>query len=54
VFTDIREISASGIRSAETNKISETDACYDLNGRRIKGVPQKGVYIQNGRKVVVK
>jgi hypothetical protein len=54
VFTDIREISASGIRSAETNKISEIDACYDLNGRRIKGVPQKGVYIQNGRKVVVK
>jgi hypothetical protein len=25
---------------------------HDLQGRRLKGVPQKGVYIQNGRKYV--
>ena len=28
---------------------------YDLNGRRLTGKPsQPGIYIQNGRKVVVK
>ena len=27
---------------------------YDLQGRRLTGEPSKGVYIQNGRKVVVK
>ena len=29
-------------------------ACYDLNGRRIQNEPLKGVYIKDGRKVVVK
>ena len=27
---------------------------YDLQGRRISSLPQKGVYIQNGKKIVVK
>ncbi len=27
---------------------------YDLQGRRVSGTPQKGIFIQNGRKVVVK
>ncbi|MBR5084513.1 MAG: serpin family protein [Prevotella sp.] len=27
---------------------------YDLAGRRLNGLPQKGIYIQNGRKFVVK
>jgi hypothetical protein len=25
---------------------------FDLQGRRMNGIPQKGVYIQNGRKYV--
>ena len=29
-----------------------SDTVYDLQGRRINGIPQKGVYIQNGRKYV--
>lgn len=29
-------------------------AIYDLQGRRINGTPQHGLYIQNGRKIVVK
>ena len=37
-----------------TSAREDHNPAYDLNGRRIKGVPQKGVYIQNGRKVVVK
>lgn len=27
---------------------------YDLSGRRVKGTPKKGGYIQNGKKVVIK
>ena len=29
-------------------------ATYDLNGRRIQGLPRKGIVIQNGRKVIVR
>ena len=35
--------------------IIDNDGWYDLNGRRLQGKPsQKGVYIKNGKKVVVK
>ena len=35
--------------------IIDNDGWYDLNGRKLQGKPtQKGVYIQNGKKVVVK
>ena len=27
---------------------------YDLQGRRLNGTPAKGIYIQNGRKMVAK
>ncbi len=29
-------------------------AIYDLQGRRLDGAPAKGVYIQNGRKYIVR
>lgn len=29
-------------------------ACYDLYGRKVASTPQKGIYIRNGRKVVIK
>ena len=32
----------------------DTSTIYDLQGRRLDGVPQRGVYIRDGRKVVVK
>ena len=49
---DVRsEALSSGIRSVEAVK---TDvAVYDLQGRRIQ-TPQKGIYIQNGKKYMVK
>ncbi len=25
---------------------------HDLQGRRLNGIPQKGIYIQNGKKIV--
>lgn len=30
------------------------NALYDLNGRRISGRPVQGIYIQNGKKVIIK
>ena len=33
---------------------SNTPQLYDLQGRHLNGIPQKGIYIQNGRKVVVR
>ena len=32
-----------------------TAPCYDLSGRRLEGQPsRKGIYIQNGRKLIVR
>ena len=43
-------IDASLVNSEEVNSV-----WYDLNGRRLQGKPsQKGIYIKNGRKVVIK
>ena len=43
-------IDASLVNSEEVNSV-----WYDLNGRKLQGKPsQKGIYIKNGRKVVVK
>ncbi|MBR5084512.1 MAG: hypothetical protein IKX33_07900, partial [Prevotella sp.] len=33
---------------------SDAPQLYDLAGRRLSGIPQKGIYIQNGRKIVVR
>jgi hypothetical protein len=48
--------------SDETTKIANTNLTnltngdwYDLNGRKLNGMPtKKGVYVKNGKKVVVK
>ena len=37
------------------NGTTPAEGTYDLSGRRIQGQPtQKGVYIQNGKKVIIK
>ena len=33
---------------------NDTPILYDLSGRRLEQKPQKGIYIQNGKKVLVK
>ena len=38
----------------ETEKSVPIGSIYDLSGRRVQGTPKKGVYIQNGKKVVIK
>ena len=43
-------VDASLVNSEEVNSV-----WYDLNGRRLQGKPaQKGIYIKNGKKVIVK
>lgn len=37
----------------QENDVKNT-ARYNLQGQRLNTVPQKGIYIQNGKKVVVK
>lgn len=45
----------TGIRSIDGGVQIPTDGWYTLDGRKLNGMPlQKGVYINNGRKVVVK
>ncbi len=45
----------TGIIGLSANQRSTDDATYTLDGRRINGLPtQKGMYIRNGRKVIIK
>ena len=44
----------TGIDAATLRDITTGD-WYDLNGRKLNGMPtKKGIYIQNGQKVVIK
>ena len=40
------------IKVVESNRHTGTNIFYDLQGRRIQGEPQHGVYIRNGKKVM--
>jgi hypothetical protein len=48
----------TGVEELKNGRMEEWksyDSYYDLQGRRLQGQPtQKGVYIVNGRKVVIK
>ena len=45
----------TGIENVSSQMSEVRGAFYDLNGRRLNGEPtQKGVYIQNGKKIIVK
>ena len=44
----------TGISSIVPNESAESGAMYDLSGRRIDKKPARGMYIQNGRKYVVR
>ena len=50
-----RKVSSNGINAVgnETRILSE-DGWYDLRGQRIAQPQKKGLYINNGRKVVIK
>ena len=44
----------STVRDVTTTTTDPSSEIYDLQGRRISATPQKGVYIQNGKKTLVK
>ena len=43
----------TGIETIDQSALNSDD-CYDLQGRRVENVGQKGIYIKNGKKYVVK
>ena len=45
---------ADGVRNPLVPLDTETGNVYDMNGRRVWGKPQKGVYIRQGKKTLVK
>lgn len=49
-FENIVEGTSSIIPNMNTN--TNSSECYDLQGRRLSGQPQRGVYIQDGRKIL--
>ena len=51
-FTGRFETRPTGIEEAKSNCLETKDAIYDLQGRRLAAPPAKGVYIQDGRKVL--
>ena len=52
--TAFGEGGATGIERIVTTDLDGTEHWYDLNGRRIEKPTTKGVYIQNGKKTVIK
>lgn len=44
----------TGIALPEASQDGEDGEVFDLNGRRISGQPQKGIYVKNGKKFVIK
>ena len=52
---DLGDGETTGIIAIGTDRAASTDnATYTLDGRRISKATQKGVYIQNGKKVIIK
>ncbi len=50
-FTDIN---STGVKEVTTAKMTEYTPTYNLQGQSLKSVPEKGLYIQNGKKYVLK
>ncbi len=50
-----RQQEYTGISDAQSSDIKpQTSSLYDLQGRRLQTLPQRGLYIKNGRKYIVK
>lgn len=52
ILSQFKEV-LDGITSIKNGQLTTDNAIYDLSGRRISR-PEKGIYIQNGRKMIVK
>lgn len=53
-FTEIQEIGTNKVSTVSFVSDSNSDALFDLQGRRLSGQPQKGIYIQNRKKIISK
>ncbi len=52
VDATLRVVDGSGIGQIPAVNKQQPTAIYDLQGRRVEGVPEKGIYIRGDRKVV--
>jgi len=43
----------TGIDEVSGQQQPHSGDCYDLQGRRLNGKPQSGIYIKNGKKTIV-
>ena len=50
----VEDLEPTGIHSVTLDENTAPKAIYDLNGRRIQNVPSRGIYIQNGKKMIRK
>jgi hypothetical protein len=46
--------SATSIQGIKSNTPNSGGAIFDLQGRRLSATPAKGIYIQNGKKRIVR
>lgn len=53
-LTFVVEDETNGIANVHQTSATDNDACYDLQGRRVNLQQKKGLYIRNGKKVLVK
>ena len=53
-FLGFGDDNTTGISLPEAVVIEDDAPVYDLSGRRVTGQPQKGIYVKNGKKFVIK
>jgi hypothetical protein len=53
-FLGFGDDNTTGISLPEAVVIENDGPIYDLSGRRVTGQPQKGIYVKNGKKFVIK
>ncbi len=53
-FTGEFETITTGIQELKRSRIEDLKSIYNLQGQQLKTAPQKGIYIRNGKKVVIK
>ena len=55
IGTDFDEGHATAIQTIQLVDRDGTESWYDLSGRRLNGAPTtKGVYINNGKKLIIR
>ena len=54
IFLGLPDDDATGISTIEDKQQKADDVWYDLNGRRVNAPMTKGIYVKNGRKMVIK